>query len=685
MISLESPPHPAASRPLAPGDAGRRPRVIFWDNLPAPYAVERYNLLADRGTLDFSVWFSRRTDPDRRWDVDESTWRFEGTYIEDPSENLASLHRFARRCDEVRPDLVVSLYGERPFVAGHLVMKGLGIATALVVERTFDTWVRRAWWKEAAKAVLFRSAAAAQVHAPPMSADAPDQADGFGYAYRYGFTRERTFGVTHSIDVARYAAPVSREARSQVRERLGADGCLFLYVGRYWRGKGLDVLLNAFAQARHSDPRISLLTIGNGEEEEALRVAAQQVAGVTVWPFVPARDLLEAYAAADVFVFPSLGDPFGLVIEEAHAAGLPVITTDTVGDVRHRVADGTSGFVVASGSAAALADRMVRLAADRDLRSSMGARGAARVQTWDHERWASDFERFVTNAVRLAPRETMASRVITLAGRALVHAADVVARARVFGRKVAARGVLATSVATSVARGNRLGMRLASLPWHFRRPRLAVRQFGTAHGGWALPVDHLTPGGVCYCVGVGEDTSLEDDLLRRTDCSVWSFDPTPRSIAHVETQPFDPARFRFLPVGIWDKTETVRFFQHTNPAFESHSPVNIWKTAAYFDAPCTTVAALMREFKHDRLALLKVDTEGGEWRVLPNILDEAPGVGILCVLFCQPAPFWRIASMVRRLGRHGYRYVCHDQWKFTFVRQERPKVTSPADQREEGR
>ena len=666
MILLESPPHRAATR-HPPGNArGRTPRVIFWDNLPAPYAVERYNLLADRGTLDFSVWFSRRTDPDRCWDVDETAWRFRGAYIEDPSESLTSLHRFVQRCDAVRPDLVVSLYGERPFVAGHLVMKGLGIATALVVERTFDTWVRRAWWKEAAKGLLFRSAAAAQVHSTPLPAGAAD-AEGFRYAYRYGFPAERAFGVTHSIDVERYAGAASRGARGVVRERIAADGCLFLYVGRYWRGKGLPVLLEAFRRARQVDPSISLLMIGNGEDEEALRVAAQQMAGVTIWPFVPTRELLAAYAAADTLVFPSLGDPFGMVIEEAHAAGLPVITSDTVGDVGHRVVDGIGGFVVPSGDAAILAERMLTLAADPGLRSKMGASGAARVRAWGHERWADDFERFVNAVVTLPPRRTAASRSIAAAGRTLVRVADIVARARVFTRKLKANGWLRTCTATLVSRANRCGMWLMTLHRRARRPRLALRQFGTAHGGWLLPVDKLTPCGVCYCIGVGEDTSLEEDLLRHTSCLVWSFDPTPRSIAHVQKQQYDPLRFSFLPVGVWDTTETVRFFQHANPAFETHSPVNIWKTTSYFDAPCTTVTALMHRFSHKKLALLKVDTEGGEWRVLPNILNDAPDVGILCVLFCQPAAFWRVATMVRRLERHGYRYLCHSQWKFTFV------------------
>jgi glycosyltransferase involved in cell wall biosynthesis len=221
-----------------------RPRVVYWDNIPAPYAVERYNTLARRGTFDFSVWFARRTDPGRSWDVDESAWQFNGRYVEDPAESLASVHEFSRRCESVRPDLILALYGERTFAAGHLVFKGLGLKTALLVLPTYDVWVRRAWWKELGKRMLFRSADAAKVPGP----------DGLAYARRYGFTPDRVFAVRQSITVDRYAAPISCQQRERLRTRIGLTGCTFLFVGRLWSGKGLHVLLDAFHLGRRRCP-----------------------------------------------------------------------------------------------------------------------------------------------------------------------------------------------------------------------------------------------------------------------------------------------------------------------------------------------------------------------------------------------------------------------------------------------
>jgi len=634
------------------------PRIVYWDNMPAPYAVERYNTLAARGTLDFSVWFARRIDSERTWDVDESTWRFNGAYVEDPSESLDAAHQFARRCDRVRPDLILSLYGERTFVAGHVILKGLDIRTALLVLPTYDAWVHRAWWKEWAKEVLFRSADAAKV---PGS-------DGLAYACRYGFSEDRVFSVRQSINVERYAASMSCEERARQRGRIGVDGCVFLYVGRFWKGKGLPLLLDAFRQVRQVNPAVSLLIVGDGPDEAALRAVAGSMQGIRFQPFVQAPELPQYYAASDVFVFPTLGDPHGQVIEEAHAAGLPIITSDAAGDIRRRVVDGTTGFVVRSGDAGALARRMIELAADPDLRRSMGARGAERAKAWGHEVWADDFERFVSACLALPRRATVAARATGAAGALAVSAGDVAARAQIWRTKAAA-GALRTIHATIVARANRLGMWLVSLPWRARRPTDRLQRFGTKSGGWILPVDRLIPAGVCYCAGVGEEASLEEDLLRKTDCVVWSFDPTPQSAAHVAKQSFDPARFQFVPVGIGDKTETVRFFEHHDrEMLPAYSAVNLWRTALFFEAPCTTVVALMRTFQHDALALLKLSIEGAEWRVLPHLLEhETPDIRVLCVVFTQPAPFWRVAVTVRSLDRHGFRYLCHDQWKFTFV------------------
>jgi glycosyltransferase involved in cell wall biosynthesis len=202
---------------------------------------------------------------------------------------------------------------------------------------------------------------------------------------------------------------------------------VFLYVGRLWKPKGLIPLIEAYREARRINGDISLLVVGDGPDEADIRSAAAGIDGVTFRPFVQAPELPAVYAASDVLVFPTLGDPHGQVIEEAHAAGLPVVTTSAVGEVDVRVVDGVNGFVVPPGDTAALAQRMVELATDSGLRTVLGERGAARAAAWGHESYAPQIEEMARACLALARRTTVAARGMGAAGTALIQTARLVA------------------------------------------------------------------------------------------------------------------------------------------------------------------------------------------------------------------------------------------------------------------
>jgi glycosyltransferase involved in cell wall biosynthesis len=237
-----------------------------------------------------------------------------------------------------------------------------------------------------------------------------------------------------TTNVQHFARGLSAEERRNHRAQLGVDGCVFLYVGRLWKGKGLLFLIDAFRQARLVSDAISLLLIGDGVDEKEIRAAADGIPGVTFKPFVQAAALPACYAAADVFVFPTLGDPHGQVIEEAHAAGLPVITSDAAGDVHLRVSDGANGFVVPAGDTHLLTHRMLELAADPDLRASMGGRGEARARMWGHEVYASGVEAMAHACLAAPRRATWAALGMSTAGHILMYTAGTARRA--FHRQV---------------------------------------------------------------------------------------------------------------------------------------------------------------------------------------------------------------------------------------------------------
>src|SRR3954453_16967758 len=68
-------------RPRARRKTSSRTRLIYWNNIPSPYFVDRMNCLAARSKLDVAAWFTERREPDGEWAADETTWSFEHAYL----------------------------------------------------------------------------------------------------------------------------------------------------------------------------------------------------------------------------------------------------------------------------------------------------------------------------------------------------------------------------------------------------------------------------------------------------------------------------------------------------------------------------------------------------------------------------------------------------------------------------
>ena len=169
--------------------------------------------------------------------------------------------------------------------------------------------------------------------------------------------------------------------------------------------------------------------------------------------------------------------------------------------------------------------------------------------------------------------------------------------------------------------------------------------------------------------GVGEDISFDIALIGRYGCKVYAFDPTPRAIDFIyRIGALLDDSYDFWPVGLWHSNGTQRFYVPENPAFVSHSIVNLKRTQDYFEAKCKTLANLMAELSHDHIDLLKLDIEGAEYGVLFDMLERGLDVGIICVDFDQPYPFRETITLIRRMKTAGYAVVAIDGWDVTFVR-----------------
>jgi glycosyltransferase involved in cell wall biosynthesis len=166
----------------------------------------------------------------------------------------------------------------------------------------------------------------------------------------------------------------------------------------------LTYLLDAFERLQRTTPTdVSLLLVGDGVDEELLRARAaeKRLANVVFADFHDADSLPSLYAAADVFVFPTLGDPFGMVVPEALACSLPVIATTASGEIHDRVVDGLNGFIVPPGDSDALSERMQVLAQDPERRRAMAEASRLRVEGQSPDQWAQAFESAISRTLDL--------------------------------------------------------------------------------------------------------------------------------------------------------------------------------------------------------------------------------------------------------------------------------------------
>lgn len=361
-----------------------KPYVVYWNNIPAPYIVERFNALADRGELNFEAWFNDRIDSDRSWTVDESCWRFRYRYL--PTTNVGGyrLH-WPVLALGLRPDVLVSLYAEPSFLVGWALAKLRGAKTAFWCQVTHDRWVIRRPWKEYLKRLVF----------PKVDATLGSGKDSQAFAMHYGVPKEKALCLRHSIDVHHYISGRKEyfRSRKQIRDDLGVIGTVFVYVGRLWSGKGINYLLDAFERIQQlSSDEVSLLLVGDGPQEAELKkFCAERRLRVIFTGFQQKTELPRFYAAADVFVFPTLGDPYGLVVDEAMASSLPIISTSTAGEIRERVEEGINGYIVSPEDSAVLADRMQRFINRPELCERMGEASVKKIMGHTPEQWAEDF------------------------------------------------------------------------------------------------------------------------------------------------------------------------------------------------------------------------------------------------------------------------------------------------------
>lgn len=224
----------------------------------------------------------------------------------------------------------------------------------------------------------------------------------YEYARQLGLPRAAIFTGYDAVDndYFRAGADQARAEGEALRSRLRLPARYVLTSSRFVRVKNIDGLLKGYARYRAVSPEPRDLVIcGDGEERDYLHRLARLlgIAGSVHWPgFVQYPELPNYYALADAFILASTTEPWGLVVNEAMASGLPVLVSDRCGCSADLVREGENGFTFAP-DPEHIARALGRLPDAAGCRA-MGQRSRALVEHFSPE----NFGRNLLEAARLA-------------------------------------------------------------------------------------------------------------------------------------------------------------------------------------------------------------------------------------------------------------------------------------------
>ncbi|MDX2306644.1 MAG: glycosyltransferase [Hyphomicrobium sp.] len=370
------------------GRQGPRLAVIF-DNF-GPYHVARIDALG-AVTPTLGVEVAARSQV-YQWDKVERPTRFERRTLFEVADSrqvdkrdLASA--LVRALEDFRPDVVlVPGWATTAAISATRWCLARRVPTVLMSESTFVD-APRSGWKEHLKSRIVR------LHDAGLVGGAPQKA----YLAQLGIADDAIRLGYNAIDNDYFAvgSVAARANERALRERYLLPERYFLASARFIAIKNLDRLLVAFRRFRESRPTSSarLVLLGDGAEAGALRALRSELeldAHVLMPGFKQYGDLPVYYGLALGFVHVSRIEPWGLVVNEAMASGLPVIVSSVCGCAADLVREGENGYIVRYDDVDAIAQRFAALDDLPDsARVRMGEASANVVGEYGPQRFAS--------------------------------------------------------------------------------------------------------------------------------------------------------------------------------------------------------------------------------------------------------------------------------------------------------
>jgi len=359
------------------------------------------------------VEFSSRTD-EYAWNVVESNDAFERvTVCKDVDSRSLDAKTIYARIDEtlkqIKPDVVaIPGWSDNGAFATLRWCCNNGVPAILMSESNrhdFKRSFHREWIKKQLTS-CFSSALVGGTWAREYLSD-------------LGMPGAKIFDGYDIVDNRHFARPIEFDA-VQTRESLGLKRPFILASNRFIEKKNLPLLIDAYAQYRTQSVEggassHDLVMLGDGPLNDALRQLTKRLGldDCIHFPgFKQFDELTKYYWCADVFVHASTTEQWGLVINEAMAAGLPVIASNRCGSTVDLIENGKTGFTFAPQDQTNLTELLVKLCGDAELRNRISSAAVERMKLWGPERFADGMMNAVTAAIDSGPGKPIVGKLM---------------------------------------------------------------------------------------------------------------------------------------------------------------------------------------------------------------------------------------------------------------------------------
>lgn len=252
--------------------------------------------------------------------------------------------------------VVVPSYSPPIMLAAARWAKKHGAVSIMISAST--AWdYERVWWKESIKRFLVRRY---------YDAGFVGGTAGRDYLMSLGMSKEYIWGQHDAVDNDYFSNKAEQvlQRGKEYRKWAGLPERYFLYVGRFSEEKNLIRLLEAYRCYRECvSEGWGLVMVGDGPQGEELSQAAEKLdLRDVLWPgFKQIAELPIYYALASAFILPSFREPWGLVVNEAMASGLPVMVSNRCGSAWDLVSEGRNGYTFDPYDVEEMAERMLKL------------------------------------------------------------------------------------------------------------------------------------------------------------------------------------------------------------------------------------------------------------------------------------------------------------------------------------